>query len=52
MVCCVEFRCENNKVIILVRLIKNRLDSGRAKYIKEGGKLGRKVGSTKDSKQL
>ena len=35
-----------------LRLTKSRLDSGRAKYIKDGGKLGRKVGSTKDSKQL
>lgn len=33
-------------------LIKERLNSGRAKYIKEGGKLGRKPGSTKDAKQL
>ena len=33
--------------------IKFRLNSGRAKYIAEGGKLGRKVGSTKstDKKQ-
>lgn len=35
-----------------LRLIKSRLDSGRAKYIKDGGKLGRKVGSTKDAKKL
>ncbi|WCO02751.1 recombinase family protein [Psychroserpens ponticola] len=35
-----------------LRLIKSRLDSGRAKYIKEGGKLGRRVNSTKNSKQL
>ena len=35
-----------------LRLIKSRLDSGRAKYIKDGGKLGRKAGSTKNSKQL
>ncbi|MDX5585154.1 MAG: recombinase family protein [Aureibaculum sp.] len=35
-----------------LRLIKSRLDSGRAKYINEGGKLGRKVGSTKDNKKL
>jgi DNA invertase Pin-like site-specific DNA recombinase len=35
-----------------LRLIKSRLDSGRAKYIKDGGKLGRKVGSTKSGKQL
>lgn len=27
-------------------LIKSRLDSGREKYIRDGGKLGRKVGST------
>lgn len=33
-------------------LIKERLNSGRAKYIKEGGKLGRKVGSTKTKEQL
>lgn len=33
-------------------LIKDRLNSGRAKYIKEGGKLGRKVGSTKSKAQL
>ncbi|MCK0108686.1 recombinase family protein [Flavobacteriaceae bacterium S0825] len=35
-----------------LRLIKSRLDSGRAKYIKDGGKLGRKQGSVKDAKQL
>jgi len=35
-----------------LRLIKSRLDSGRTKYINDGGKLGRKVGSTKDAKQL
>jgi DNA invertase Pin-like site-specific DNA recombinase len=35
-----------------LRLIKSRLDSGRAKYIKDGGKLGRKKGSGKDVKQL
>ena len=35
-----------------LRLIKSRLDSGRAKYIKDGGKLGRATGSTKDVKQL
>ena len=29
--------------------IKFRLNSGRAKYIAEGGKLGRKVGSTKSN---
>jgi len=33
-------------------LIKERLNSGRAKYIKDGGKLGRKIGSSKDTKQL
>jgi len=33
-------------------LIKERLNSGRAKYIKDGGKLGRSNGSTKDSKKL
>lgn len=35
-----------------LRLIKTRLDSGRAKYIKDGGKLGRKTGSNKTNKQL
>lgn len=35
-----------------LRLLKTRLDSGRAKYIKGGGKLGRKVGSTKDTNEL
>lgn len=35
-----------------LRLIKSRLDSGRAKYVKDGGRLGRKVGSTKNDKQL
>lgn len=35
-----------------LRLLKSRLDSGRAKFIKDGGKLGRKVGSTKNTKQL
>jgi DNA invertase Pin-like site-specific DNA recombinase len=35
-----------------LRLIKSRLDSGRNNYIKNGGKLGRKVGSKKDEKQL
>jgi DNA invertase Pin-like site-specific DNA recombinase len=29
-------------------LIQERLNSGRAKYIRDGGTLGRKVGSTKD----
>ncbi|MDA7803897.1 recombinase family protein [Crocinitomix sp.] len=33
-------------------LIQERLNSGRAKYIRDGGKLGRKIGSTKDDKQL
>ncbi len=31
--------------------IKFRLNSGRAKYIAEGGKLGRKVGSIKSSEK-
>ncbi|RZJ34499.1 MAG: recombinase family protein [Flavobacterium sp.] len=31
---------------------KTRLDSGRQKYIRDGGKLGRKVGSAKDTKKL
>lgn len=31
---------------------KIRLNSGREKYIRDGGKLGRKVGSEKDPKQL
>ncbi len=35
-----------------LRLIKSRLDSGRAKYIKDGGLLGRKKGSVKAPKQL
>lgn len=35
-----------------LRLLKSRLDSGRAKYIKDGGKLGRKKGSTKTDKDL
>ncbi len=35
-----------------LRLLKSRLDSGRAKYIKDGGKLGRTTGSTKGVKQL
>ncbi len=35
-----------------LRLIKSRLDSGRAKYIKDGGKLGRTAGSTKSKNQL
>lgn len=33
-------------------MIKERLNSGREKYIRDGGKLGRKEGSTKDTKQL
>jgi len=33
-------------------LIKERLNSGRAKYINDGGKLGRKNGSTKTTKDL
>lgn len=33
-------------------LIKERLNSGRKKYIKDGGVLGRKVGSIKDPKKL
>ena len=33
-------------------LIKERLNSGREKYIRDGGKLGRKTGSTKDPKKL
>jgi len=33
-------------------LIKERLNSGREKYIRDGGKLGRKSGNTKDSKKL
>lgn len=39
---CAEMEREN---------IKFRLNSGRAKYIAEGGKLGRKVGSTKSSEK-
>lgn len=35
-----------------LRLIKSRLDSGRKKYIKDGGKLGRKKGSKKTSNEL
>ncbi len=35
-----------------LRLTKSRLDSGRAKYIKGGGRLGRKKNSTKSGKQL
>lgn len=37
---------------IELSLIQERLNSGRAKYIKDGGKLGRKEGSTKDDKKL
>ena len=33
-------------------LIQDRLNSGRAKYIREGGKLGRKEGSIKENSQL
>lgn len=33
-------------------LIQERLNSGRAKYIKDGGKLGRREGSVKDDKRL
>lgn len=33
-------------------LIQERLNSGRAKYIRDGGKLGRKEGSTKDKAKL
>jgi DNA invertase Pin-like site-specific DNA recombinase len=33
-------------------LIQERLNSGRTKYINEGGVLGRKVGSTKDNKRV
>jgi DNA invertase Pin-like site-specific DNA recombinase len=33
-------------------LIQERLNSGRAKYIRNGGKLGRKEGSLKDNTQL
>lgn len=39
---CAEMEREN---------IKFRLNSGRAKYIAEGGKLGRKVGSVKSSER-
>lgn len=35
-----------------LRLIKSRLDSGRKKYVNNGGRLGRRKGSKKDSKQL
>lgn len=33
-------------------LIQERLNSGRAKYIKDGGQLGRKVGSVKSNNDL
>jgi DNA invertase Pin-like site-specific DNA recombinase len=33
-------------------LIQERLNSGRAKYIRDGGVLGRKIGSEKDPKRL
>ena len=33
-------------------LISERLNSGRAKYIRDGGKLGRKIGSEKEPKRL
>lgn len=33
-------------------MIKERLNSGREKFIRDGGKLGRKEGSTKDNNQL
>jgi DNA invertase Pin-like site-specific DNA recombinase len=33
-------------------LIQERLNSGRAKYIRDGGKLGRKEGSVKNDKTL
>ena len=33
-------------------LIQERLNSGRAKYIRDGGTLGRKLGSTKDDSKL
>ena len=39
---CAELEREN---------IKYRLDSGRAQYIRNGGKLGRKVGSTKSKEK-
>lgn len=35
-----------------LKLIQDRLNSGREKYIRDGGKLGRKVGSDKDPKKL
>lgn len=35
-----------------LRLIKSRLDSGRNKYIKNGGTLGRAVGSVKPTDKL
>ena len=33
-------------------MIKERLNSGRDKFIRDGGKLGRKIGSEKDPKKL
>ena len=33
-------------------MITERLNSGRQKYIRDGGKLGRKVGSEKEPKKL
>jgi DNA invertase Pin-like site-specific DNA recombinase len=33
-------------------MIKERLNSGRDKFIRDGGKLGRKEGSIKDDKKL
>lgn len=33
-------------------MISERLNSGRAKYIRDGGKLGRKLGSAKEPKKL
>lgn len=33
-------------------MIKERLNSGRDKFIRDGGKLGRKIGSEKDQKKL
>ena len=35
-----------------ISLIQDRLNSGREKYIREGGRLGRKTGSTKDQSKL
>ena len=33
-------------------MIKERLNSGRDKFVRDGGKLGRKIGSEKDPKKL